>query len=186
MRKSATITHRQSYLQFHVPLNRGAKWYQSLTAAVGGIKDIKLQHGFFHITAAFINNEIGIVEAEKIAGLLNQELKNLIAPTITFDTLDAFITQDGGTYVIYLTSSRVPDEWSALIDRLRLKLITKGYQLGPYKMHVTLARIPVKSIDLESLRSLIKQVNMPVFSLTLSSADYRFYRSTLHAIRVWN
>lgn len=151
-----THTNRQSYLQFHIPLNLKSQWYRNLTAAIGGIRGIKWQQGFFHITAAFINNKIDVVEAEKVADLLGEELGDITTPVITFDTLDAFITQGCGMYVIYLTASLVPDEWSTLIEKLRSKLIVNGYQLGPYQMHITLARIPAQSTTLESLRNLMK------------------------------
>ena len=44
-------------------------------------------------------------------------------------------------HIVYLTASRVPDEWAAAyVDRLRAKLIGLGYHLGPFQFHVMLAR----------------------------------------------
>ena len=35
----------------------------------------------------------------------------MAAPVLTFDTLEAFMTQGGGMHIVYLTASRVSDEW---------------------------------------------------------------------------
>ena len=180
-----TPTPRQSYLQFHVPLDRRAQWYRDLTSAIFGVREAKWQSGFFHITAAFINDKIDIPEAEDVADILDEVLTGTTAPVIAFDTVDAFTTQGGGTHVVYLTASKVPDEWKALVDKIRSTLKHRGYRLGPYQLHVTLARIPSGSIDLESLRERIAEVDIPAFSLTLATADYRFYREFKHAVREW-
>ncbi len=42
--------------------------------------------------------------------------------------------------------TRVPEEWAAFVDRVRTRLSEAGYDLGPYRLHVTLARVPIKSI----------------------------------------
>ena len=176
---------RQSYLQFHVPLDRRAQWYRDLISALGGVRDVKWQNGFFHITAAFINDKIDDAEAKEVAEVIDGEVVGISAPVITFDSVEAFSTQGGGTHVVYLTASRVPDEWKALIDRVRRRLKGCGYRLGPYQMHVTLARIPASSIDLEELRERIADVDIPAFLLTLNTADYRFYREFKSAVREW-
>ena len=176
---------RRSYLQFHIPLDRGAGWFRDLNNALAGVRDVRWQPGFYHITAAFVNDKIDTAEAEEVAEILDGMLKGAAAPVVTFDTLDAFTTQGGGTHVVYLTASRVPDEWKALVDKVRSTLKGHGYHLGPYQLHVTLARIPAKSIDLESLRERIAEVDIPAFSSTLATADYRFYREFKHAVREW-
>lgn len=106
-------------------------------------------------------------------------------PVIAFDTPEAFTTQGGAKPVVYLTASRVPDAWAAFVDRVRMKLTGAGYQLGPYKMHVTLARVPAGSIDLNTLRARICTVDVPKISSTLSMADYRFFREFHWKVREW-
>jgi 2'-5' RNA ligase len=88
-------------------------------------------------------------------------------------------------HIVYLTASRVPGEWADLIDRVRSRLASAGYHLGPYQLHVTLARVPAGSIDLESLRALIAHVDVPMCPLTLMKADYRFYHEYKWAVREW-
>jgi 2'-5' RNA ligase len=176
---------RSSYLQFHVPLDRLAGWYRALRTALNGVKGVRWQPGFFHITAVFINDKIDTAEADKVAGILGEELLGMSAPTIGFDTLGSFTTQGGRMHVVYLTASQVPGEWADLIDRVRSKLSAAGYHLGPYQLHVTLARVPAGSIDLESLRALIAPVDVPMAPLTLTKADYRFYQEYKWAVREW-
>lgn len=87
-------------------------------------------------------------------------------------------------HIVYLTASRITDEWTAFIDRLRPKLIGLGYHLGPFQLHVTLARVPIKSIGLEALRARLARIDVPKMSLTLTKADYRF-RGAQKSIRPW-
>ena len=109
----------------------------------------------------------------------------MISPVLTFDMVEAFKTQGGGMHIVYLTASRVPDEWAAFVDRLRAKLIGLGYHLGPFRLHVTLARVPAGSIGLDDLRRRIGRVNAPPLSSTLTKADFRFYREFKWAVREW-
>ena len=179
--KSAT-TIRSSYLQLHVPLDRRAGWYRAVEKALGGVK---LQDGHFHVTVAFINDEVDRAGAEMLAEVMDGELAGMAAPVLTFDTLEAFTTQGGGMHIVYLTASRVPDEWAAFVDRLRAKLIGLGYHLGPFQLHVTLARVPAGSLDLEELRARLVRIDVPKMSLALTKADYRFYREFKWAVREW-
>lgn len=175
----------KSYLQFHVPLDRRARWYRALKAALGGVRGTRWQDGHFHVTAAFINDDVDRAGAGKLAEVMDGELAGMAAPVLTFDTLEAFTTQGGGMHIVYLTASQVSEEWAAFVDRLRVKLIGLGYHLGPFQLHVTLARVPARSIRLEDLRLCIGRVDAPQHSSTLANADYRFYREFKWAIREW-
>lgn len=175
----------KTYLQFFVPLDRRVGWYRALKAALGGVRGTRWQDGHFHVTAAFVNDEIDVAGAEKLTEIIDGELSGMAAPVLSFDTLEAFTTQGGGMHIVYLTASRVPDEWAAFVDRLRVKLIGLGYHLGPFQLHVTLARVPVGSIGLEDLRRRIGSVPAPQIASTLTKADYRFYREFRWAVREW-
>lgn len=176
---------RPSYLQFHVPLDRRAGWYLALKAALGEVRGVRWQDGHFHVTVAFINDDVDRAGAEMLAEVMDAELAGMAAPVLTFDTLEAFTTQGGGMHIVYLTASRVPDEWAAFVDRLRAKLIGLGYHPGPFQLHVTLSRVPAGSIDLDALRHSIGRVAAPQISSTLMKADYRFYREFKWAVREW-
>lgn len=173
---------RQSYLQLFVPLDRRAGWYRAVKQALGRVRP---QDGHFHMTVAFINDNIDLVGAKKVAEILDEELVGMAAPTLVFDTVDAFSGQKSGKSVVNLTASQVPEEWVTFVNRIRARLSSAGYHLGPYRLHVTLARVPSAIIGLEELRARLARIDVPKMSLTLTKADYRFYREFKWAVREW-
>ena len=179
--QEAPITSRQSYLQLFVPLDRRAGWYRAVKQALGRVRP---QDGHFHITVAFINDEMDLVGAEKVAEILDEELIGMTAPTLVFDTLDVFPGRNSGKSIVNLTASRVPEEWVAFVDRIRSRLSEAGYHLDPYRLHVTLAYVPPERIGLEALRARLARIDVPKMPLTLTEADYRF-RWARKCIREW-
>lgn len=184
---SLNMTYKENgagptYLQFFVPLDRRAGWYRAVERALGRVKP---QEGHFHITVAFIKDEIDLVGAGKVAEILDEELKGMTAPTFVFDSVGAFLSENREKSIVNLTASRVPEEWVAFVDRIRTRLSSAGYHLGPYRLHVTLARVPIKYIGLEALQARLARIAVPPMSLTLTNADYRFYREFKRAIREW-
>ena len=175
------ITSGQTYLQLFVPLDRRARWYRAVEKALGRVKP---QDGHFHVTVAFINDEIDLVEALKVAEMLDEELKGMTAPAIVFDTVDAFPAENSEKNIVYLTASQVPEEWVAFVDRVRARLSSAGYHLGPYRLHVTLARVPSAYIGLEALQARLARIDVPKMPLTLTKADYRF-KGAKKAVRPW-
>ena len=171
-----------TYLQFFVPLDRRAGWYSAVKKALGRVKP---QEGHFHITVAFIKDEIDLVGAGKVAEILDEELKGMTAPTFVFDSVGAFLSENREKSIVNLTASRVPEEWVAFVDRIRTRLSSAGYHLESYRLHVTLARVPIKYIGLEALQARLARIAVPPMSLTLTKADYRFYREFKRAIREW-
>lgn len=184
---SLNMTYKENgagptYLQFHVPLDRRAGWYRAVEKALGRVKP---QEGHFHITVAFIKDEIDLVGAGKVAEILDEELKGMTAPTFVFDSVGAFLSENREKSIVNLTASRVPEEWVAFVDRIRTRLSSAGYHLESYRLHVTLARVPIKYIGLEALQARLARIAVPPMSLTLTKADYRFYREFKRAIREW-
>lgn len=179
--KSVPKTSGQSYLQLLVPLDRRAGWYRAVERALGRVKP---QEGHFHITVAFINDVIDLVGAKKVVGILDEALAGMTAPTFVFDTVDAFRAENGEKYIVNLTASRVPEGWEAFVDRVRSRLSSAGYHLGSYRLHVTLARVPVECIGLEALQARLARIAVPPMSLTLTKADYRF-RGAEEGIGEW-
>lgn len=177
---------RRSYLQFHVPLDMRAQWYEDLKEALDGVEGARWQNGHFHVTAAFINDEIGPEEAGKVSGALDDVLRNVTAPVIRFDSIKAFTTRGGGEHVVYLAASDVPEELETLVGKVRERLEESGYRLGPFRLHVTLARIPSGSIGLEALRRRLQGVGAPDLTRALKKADYRFYREFRRTVREWS
>ena len=96
MGKQVQKTSGKTHLQFHVPLDRRARWYRALKVALGGVRGARWQDGHFHVTVAFINDEVDVAGAGKLAEVMDGELAGMAAPVVTFDTLEAFTTQGGG------------------------------------------------------------------------------------------
>ncbi|MBR6417044.1 MAG: hypothetical protein IKS22_13255 [Bacteroidales bacterium] len=176
-------TLRSSCLQFFVPLDRQAGWYRAVKKALGRVRP---QEGHFHITVAFIKDEIDLVGAQQVAEILDEELKGITAPTFVFDTVDAFLSENREKSIVNLTASRVPEEWAAFVDRIRTRLSSAGYHLGPYRLHVTLARVPIKYIGLEALQARLARIAVPPMSLTLTKADYRFFQEYDWFVKEWS
>ncbi len=179
--KKAPKSSGQTYLQLFVPLDTIARWYIAVEKALGRVKP---QDGHFHITVAFIKDKIDLVTAKKVAELLEEELHGMTAPTLVFDTVDVFPAENGEENIVNLTASQVPEEWVAFVDRIRVRLSSAGYHLGPYRLHVTLARVPSAIIGLEELRARLARIDVPEMPRTLTKADYRF-KGAKESIKEW-
>ena len=110
----------------------------------------------------------------------------MTAPTFVFDTVDAFLSESRVKSIVNLTASRVPEEWVAFVDRIRTRLSSAGYHLGPYRLHVTLARVPIKYIGVDALRARLARIDVPKMSLTLTKADYRFFQEYDWFVKEWS
>ena len=116
--------------------------------------------------------------------MLDEELKGMTAPAFVFDTVDAFPAENSEKNIVYLTASQVPEEWVAFVDRVRARLSSAGYHLGPYRLHVTLARVPLECIGLEALQARLARIDVPKMPRTLTRADYRF-KGAKESIKEW-
>ena len=174
---------KESYLQIHVPLDYNSPWFQHLRAALA--KVTREWHRSFHITLAFIKDKLDIIAAREVANLLYSVLSGVGPLSITFDKLDAFPNQKGTQHIVNLTASRDQPALTDIVNKVRTKLIEHGYNLGPYRLHVTLSSIKVTDIDLEPLQEIIGSVKMQPFTLTLYRADYRFLGET-NTIKKWD
>ena len=180
MQTSLPISSGQSYLQLLVPLDRRCQWYRRLKSMLG-----RMQPGGFHITVAFISDGLDQAGVEKVADILDKELRDAVAPVITFDKLDAFTKRSGDQHIVNLTASVIPSEFTDLKDRIRSTLVDNGYQLQGFTFHVTLARVDVNRIDLQSLQDIIGTIDLPPITRTLKKASYCFQHGHEHPIRRW-
>lgn len=180
-------TTLQSYLQFRVPLRVSrSKWYLGLQAALGGVRGVNWHsQKSFHITAAFIKNLPGPDGDARVVSLLDEELKGLPAMDVTFDTVVAFTGTGGGKHYVCLSATEPASELTDVIGEIRAKLTAHGYCLGPYRFHVTLAEIPVDSIDLKALQAQVGSISVPMFTMALTKAEYRTYERPSRLIRRW-
>ena len=100
-----------------------------------------------------------------------------MAPTITFDRLDAFATGGGHKQVIHLTTSHVPENFLALVQDIRRYMKGKGCDIqSDFRLHVTLGRVQDPRTNLRQIKEAISQVDLPDITLDLSNVEYRVFR----------
>lgn len=171
-----------NYLEIKVPIRRDAKWFTALRGAMAseGIP-VRWQTRFFHITAAFINNDEP-VELLKVA--FDRLLTDWNALSLTLDKLDAFEAKDAPVIIVSLTTSHLSPEFGILVDQLRESARELGAVIdGNFLLHITLGRIDSAKASLEQVKRVVTGIEVPSFTLQLDEAEYRYFRGK--SIRSW-
>ena len=154
----------KSYLEVQVPIQKNASWFNELRMALSGIP-VRWQDGFYHITMAFLNETPANVD---LRPLLEKHLDRAFAPTLIFDKLDVFTTASG-MFILYLTTTHVPESFREQVDAIRDDMKTVGCRIqSDFMLHVTLGRVRKDIVDLTSLKQLIDGVIVPPFTLSLT------------------
>jgi 2'-5' RNA ligase len=162
----------KTYLELHVPINYDATWFKELRLVFTGIP-VRWQEGFYHSTLAFLNETPDDVD---LRPLLEEHLGTAIGPEITFDKLDVFETQSG-MYIVYLTSSSVPELFLETVNAIRCDMEKVSCQIqSDFLFHVTLGRVKDPETDLTLLKRLVERVTIPPITLPLTDVDYRVFR----------
>lgn len=163
----------KTYIEIQVPLRYDARWFEELRNVCKGI-DVRWQIGYFHITMAFIDvTPIGV----DLRPILEKHLRTFIAPTLTFDKLDAF-TVMSGMHIIYLTATVIPQPFLALVQAIRTDLKAAGCVMySDFRLHVTLGRVKDPLVQLATLRQMLGTVSFSSFTQILTDVDYRVFRS---------
>lgn len=162
----------KTYLEIHVPVSTHALWFKELKNVFCGMP-VKWQNGYFHITIAFIDDQPQDIDLRPI---FEKHLSNATAPCLTFDKLDAFITASG-TYIIYLTAKNIPESFKTLVENIRADIKATGCTIqSDFKLHVTLGRLNLSTIDLKKVQELVQSVSIPPFTLKLTDIDHRVFR----------
>ena len=162
----------KSYLEIKVPISFEDYWFKELRDLLDGT-DIRWQRGYYHITMAFLDYA---PDGVNLVPGLNEILNQAIAPTITFDKLDAFAS-GYHRQVIHLTTSKVPDDFVALVKEVRRYFISKGCKIkSDFKLHVTLGRVQDPRMNVHKLQDIISQVDLPSFTMELTGVEYRIFR----------
>jgi len=162
----------KTYLEIQVPLKNDAEWFEELRNVCQKI-NVKWQMGYYHITMAFVDKTPISID---LRPLLEKHLGSFIAPTLSFDKLDAF-TSMSGMHIIYLTATEVPSSFISLVQAIRSDLKHVGCVMNSeFRLHVTLGRVKDPHLQLPTLRKILETVCVPAFSLTLTDADYRVFR----------
>ena len=169
----------QSYIEIKVPISWDESWFVELRELLDDV-NIRWQRGYYHITMAFLDDSPRGVDL--LTGL-NHTLDEAVAPTITFDTLDAFATSGGRRQVIHLTTSHVPTDFQAMVDDIRRHLKDKGCVIqSDFRLHVTLGRVDDPRMNVGKLQRISSQVDLPAMTLTLTDVEFRIFRGKTIAL----
>ena len=163
----------KSYLELKVPIRYVDSWFTELRDLLDGV-NIRWQRDYYHITMVFLDYAPDNVNL--LPGL-SERLGEALAPTITFDRLDAFATGGGHKQVIHLTTSQVPADFLALVQDIRRYMKGKGCDIqSDFRLHVTLGRVQDPRTNLRQIKEAISQVDLPDITLDLSNVEYRVFR----------
>ena len=162
----------KSYLEIKVPISFDDYWFQELRDLLDGV-DIRWQRGYYHITMAFLDFAPDNVNMRPG---LNEILGEAMAPTITFDKLDAFAS-GARKQVIHLTTTDAPADFLALVEDVRRFFKAKGCTIqSDFRLHVTLGRVQDPRMNVRRLKDIISQVDLPEMTLELEDVEYRVFR----------
>lgn len=163
----------KSYLELKVPIRYVDSWFAELRELLDGV-NVRWQRDYYHITMVFLDyapDNVNLVPG------LSERLEGALAPTITFDRLDAFATGGGHKQVIHLTTSHVPEDFLALVQDIRRYMKGKGCDIqSDFRLHVTLGRVQDPRTNLRQIKEAISQVDLPDITLDLSNVEYRVFR----------
>lgn len=163
----------KSYLELKVPIRYVDSWFAELRELLDGV-NVRWQRDYYHITMVFLDyapDNVNLVPG------LSERLEDTLAPTITFDRLDAFATGGGHKQVIHLTTSHVPEDFLALVQDIRRYMKGKGCDIqSDFRLHVTLGRVQDPRTNLRQIKEAISQVDLPDITLDLSNVEYRVFR----------
>ncbi len=161
-----------TYLELKVPITFEDSWFRELRDVLDGV-NVRWQRGFYHITMAFLDfapDGVNLVPG------LNNLLEDEMAPTITFDKLDAFAS-GYHRQVIHLTTTDAPYDFMALVEDIRRYFTSKGCKIqSDFKLHVTLGRVQDERMNVPKLKNIISQVDLPTFTMELTDVEYRVFR----------
>lgn len=162
----------KTYLEIKVPLNYEDSWFRELRDLLDGV-NIRWQRGYYHITMAFLDftpNGVNLTPG------LSSYMNEAVAPIITFDKLDAFAS-GAHKQVIHLTATQPPKDFLELVEDFRRYFKSKGCVMqSDFKLHVTLGRVQDPRMNVNKLKGIISQVDLPDITLDLTEVDYRVFR----------
>ena len=162
----------KSYLEIKVPISFDDYWFRELRDLLDGV-NIRWQRSFYHITMTFLDFAPDNVNMRPG---LNEILDEAMAPTITFDKLDAFAS-GARKQVIHLTTTAAPKDFLDLVNDVRQFFKAKGCEIqSDFKLHVTLGRVQDPRMNVNKLKGIISQMDMPAFTLDLTEVDYRIFK----------
>ena len=127
----------------------------------------------YHITVAFIYEE---PKDESIRSLFFNCLKWRVAPSLTFDKLDAF-TISHDRHILFLISEHPSEEFSTMVREVRDTLAGTSCNFDKdFRLHVTLGRVFDERVGIDQLKSIINPIAVSPFTMRIREAQYHEYR----------
>ena len=175
---------KENYLEIHVGICTRAKWYLELQRKMKRL-NVECKKYRFHITALFMNED---ALKDELIEVFDRTLDHKYDPHLTFNKLEAFTSKSGRLHIVNLTSTQPEVGFRQLVEALRDSAIRQGVHIEDYRLHVTIAKVPVNIISLEDLQKLIAGINLPEFTLALKTIEYRYRMCNLKEglIAGWN
>ena len=171
----------KTYLEIKVPISFDDYWFRELRDLLRGV-DIRWQRNYYHITMAFL--DFAPDGVNMVPGL-NSLLDDAVAPAITFDLLDAFVSGPH-RQVIHLTTTQAPQDFLALVEDVRRHFKAKGCVIqSDFRFHVTLGRVQDPRMNVHKLKDIISQVDLPDITLDLTEVDYRVFKDYGKPLAHW-
>ena len=169
------IESKENYIEIHVGINTKAKWYLELQKTMKRL-NVECRKNRFHITALFMYDD---ALKDELIDAFDRTFDYMYDPHLTFNELEVFTSKSGKEHIVNLTSTQPEVEFRQLVENLRDSAIKLGAHIEDYRLHVTMARVPVNIISLEYLQKLIAGIILPEFTLALKTIEYRYRTSNL-------
>ena len=164
-----------NYLEIKVPISQDADWFVALRDTVDkecGKERVKWQRGHYHITVAFFKD---CHHVDELKGIFDELMHGAVAPELTFDDVNAFVTRDGKEIIVNLTASKPTAMFAAFVDRLREAARRTGAEMEPdFRLHVTLGRMATGELTIEDANEVMESIEIHPFTLTLNEVEYRY------------
>ena len=172
-----------NYLELKVPIRQNAEWFVKLREAMDAAHiPVKWQRrGSYHITVVFIKDD---QQVDDLRDAFDRYLDECLAPSLTFDRLDAFIAKNGHEIILNLTSSHPSPQFNDFVSIARQAASDLGAEMEDFKLHVTLGRIAANSTNLKDVKKVVAGIQVPPFSLHLTDAEY-LYQDPKDSICTW-
>ena len=138
---------------------------------------------YFHMTILFLDDDAC---AESLTPEFAKMVKSCPALPMTIDKIDAFTTTNGAKHIIYLSSTKVPEQILTLAKDARTLAdgLNVDYDKRPFTPHITFGEIQADQMSLEELQTILRSLEQPAFNCLIEYAEHRYRRSN-GTIKKW-
>ena len=170
-------------LAINVPVKRDPAWsdWSKMTREKIKSAGVHVNRGdwkqlYFHMTILFLDDDAC---AESLTPEFAKMVKSCPALPMTIDKIDAFTTTNGAKHIIYLSSTKVPEQILTLAKDARTLAdsLNVDYDKRPFKPHITFGEIQADQMSLEELQTILRSLDQPAFDCLIEYAEHRYRRS---------